>query len=441
MKKKRSYVCDACGHESPAWFGRCPACGEWNTAVAFNFQTESEETLQSVPSEIIPLSNIDTVESIRLESGIQEFDRAIGGGIVPGSAVLVSGEPGIGKSTFMLQLSDKIAKERPILYVSGEESPRQLKLRADRLNLSNKNNVNILAATDITFLRKAGLSDYGLVIFDSLQTLKLSDVPSLPGSVVQVRECANFLVSSAKKEEVPIFIVSHITKGGQIAGPKLVEHLVDTVLYFETSKTGYRFLRTVKNRFGPSDEIAVFEMTSTGLEEIPDISSIFVEEYLSAPGNIVAAVSEGSRAFLVEVQALVSKPIYGTPRRLSTGIPLERVLLVAAVLTKRAGIPLDSLDLYVNVAGGLQIEDTGADLAVATALISSFTDTAMPDDLAVYGEIGLDGTVRSVSSAEKRLERARKSTFDRVISPDGKTGVKDVKQLLKIIGGMRNGEK
>jgi DNA repair protein RadA/Sms len=234
--------------------------------------------------------------------------------------------------------------------------------------------------------------------------------------------------------------VSHITKGGQIAGPKLVEHVVDTVLYFESSKTGFRFLRTIKNRFGPSDEIAVFEMTSEGLKEVPDISSLFVEDYISAPGNVVSAIYEGSRAMLIEVQALVSKPVYGTPRRLASGIPLERLLLVTAVLTKRAGIPLDSLDLYMNVAGGLQIEDTGVDLAIAAALISSYTDTSIPEGVAFFGEIGLDGTVRSVSSMEKRIERAKKSSFMRIVAPEGRNGIKDVKQLLKFIGGMKSGK-
>lgn len=440
MKKKQSYVCDACGYESPAWFGKCPSCGEWNTAVTFN-HTDNRISQETRQVDIKPLSDVSIEESPRLKSGMEEFDRSIGGGIVPGSAVLISGEPGIGKSTFMLQLSNYIARDSQVLYVSGEESPRQLKMRADRLGLANTGNIHIMSANDITFIRTGDISRYALMVFDSLQTLKLSDVPSLPGSIVQVRECANALVSSAKSSEIPVFIVSHVTKGGQIAGPKLIEHLVDTVLYFEASKTGYRFLRTVKNRFGPSDEIAVFEMTSSGLKEIADISSVFVEDFVSSPGNIIAVISEGSRAFLVEIQALVSRPIYGTPRRLSTGVPLERVLLVAAVLTKRANIPLDSLDLYVNVAGGLQIEDTGVDLAVATALISSFTDTAIPDNFAVFGELGLDGKVRSVSSAKRRLDRVKNSPFNEVISPEGKNGIKDVKQLLRLIGGIKSGEK
>ncbi len=440
MKKRRSYVCEVCGYDSPAWFGRCPSCGEWNTAVPFTAEGSREEASSIADLEARPLSEIDTRQSLRIDTHIEELNRSLGGGIVPGSAILVSGEPGIGKSTLMLQLSDLVADERPVLYLSGEESVHQLKLRGDRLRLLNKERIEVVSTNEIDALRSLEIGKYGMLVVDSLQTIRVSSAPSLPGSVVQVKECANMLVSLAKTSEIPVMIVSHITKGGQIAGPKLVEHLVDTVLYFESSKTGYRFLRTVKNRFGPSDEIAVFEMTAEGLKEVPDISSLFVEDYTSAPGNVVSVVYEGSRSFLVEVQALVSKPVYGTPRRLSTGVPLERLLLVTAVLNKRAGIPLDSLDLYLNVAGGLQIEDTGVDLAIAAALISSYSDTSMSEGVGFFGEIGLDGTIRSVSSTEKRLERARKSSFSRIVSPEGRNGIKDVKQLLKIIGGMKSGK-
>ncbi|MBN2219372.1 MAG: DNA repair protein RadA [Kosmotogaceae bacterium] len=440
MKKKRSFVCDVCGYESPAWFGRCPSCHEWNTAISFVSEEDRDEKISVADIEVRPLSQIDTSESSRVDTEIEELNRSLGGGVVPGSAVLISGEPGIGKSTLMLQLAALIAGERPVLYISAEESARQIKLRAERLKIQRKEQIEVVSATEIDFLGSLGIEKYGMIIVDSLQTIKMSSVPSLPGSVVQVRECANMLVSLAKSSDVPVLIVSHITKGGQIAGPKLVEHLVDTVLYFESSKTGFRFLRTIKNRFGPSDEIAVFEMTSEGLKEVPDISSLFVEDYISAPGNVVSAIYEGSRAFLIEVQALVSKPVYGTPRRLASGIPLERLLLVTAVLTKRAGIPLDSLDLYLNVAGGLQIEDTGVDLAIAAALISSYTDTSIPEGIAFFGEIGLDGTVRSVSSAEKRIDRAKKSSFMTIVAPEGRNGIKGVKQLLKIIGGMKSGK-
>lgn len=440
-KKRRVYVCDACGFESPAWFGKCPSCSEWNTAVSMTISDDSErETIPEVKNTVKTLAEINSADALRLPVNIQEFDRITGGGIVAGSVSLISGEPGIGKSTLMLQVADKIAKNKKVLYVTGEESLRQVRIRAERLGIENMERIEAVSTFDIGFLKKHDLSDYGLLIFDSLQTMKLPEVQSLPGSVVQVRECANFIVSRAKMAEVPVFIVGHITKGGQIAGPKLIEHLVDSVLYFESSKTGYRFLRTIKNRFGPADEIAVFEMTSGGLKQVQDISGIFVEDYISAPGNVIAAVSEGSRSFLVEVQSLVSKPIYGTPRRLSTGIPIERVLLISAVLAKRAGIPLDSMDIYVNIAGGLQIEDTGLDLAVAVSLVSSFMDRALPDDLVAFGEIGLDGTVRSVQGTDRRTERIKSSKFKTVLSPDGDSPVNEVRQLMKIIGGLVNGQ-
>ena len=440
-KKRRAYVCEACGFESPAWFGKCPSCGEWNSAVSLSISEDSVgDTVASTGNNVKALAEVDSADALRLPVNMQEFDRIIGGGIVAGSVSLISGEPGIGKSTLMLQVADKVALEKKVLYVTGEESLRQVKIRAERIGIKNLNRIEAVSTFDIGFLRKLELSDYGLLIFDSLQTLRLPDIPSLPGSVVQVRECANFIVSKAKMAEVPVFIVGHITKGGQIAGPKLIEHLVDSVLYFESSKTGYRFLRTMKNRFGPSDEIAVFEMTSLGLKPISDISGIFVEDYVSAPGNVIAAVSEGSRSFLVEVQSLVSKPIYGTPRRLSTGIPLDRVLLISAVLAKRAGIPLDSMDVYVNIAGGLQIEDTGLDLAVAVSLVSSFLDRALPDDLVDFGEIGLDGTVRSVQGKARTLERIKSSKFRTVLSPEGNDSISEVRQLLKLIGGIVKGQ-
>ncbi|NLT44254.1 MAG: DNA repair protein RadA, partial [Thermotogaceae bacterium] len=251
MKKKRSYVCDVCGYESPAWFGRCPSCNEWNTAIAFVTESDREDSTSTYQFEAKPLSEIDSDEYLRMNTGIEELNRSLGGGIVSGSAILVSGEPGIGKSTLMLQLSDLVAGEKPVLYISGEESVRQLRLRAERLRLSNKERIEVVSASEIDSLKVSGIDKYSMVVVDSLQTIRMSSVPSLPGSVVQVRECANLLVSLAKSSDIPFLMVSHITKGGQIAGPKLVEHLVDTVLYFESSKTGYRFLRTVKNRFGP----------------------------------------------------------------------------------------------------------------------------------------------------------------------------------------------
>jgi DNA repair protein RadA/Sms len=264
--------------------------------------------------------------------------------------------------------------------------------------------------------------------------LKHPEVASLPGSVVQVRECTNYIVGIAKKIDVPVFIVGHITKGGQIAGPKLIEHLVDTVLYFETNKTGFRFIRTIKNRFGPADEVAVFEMKSNGLDEIQDISTIFLDDFSSAPGNIITAVNEGSKIFLIEVQSLVSKPIYGNPRRLSSGISLDRVLLTSAVLTRRAKLPLDSMDIYVNVVGGIQITDPGVDLAVASSLISAFLDKSLEQGTAAFGEIGLDGSIRSVSFSERRIERLKDSGFKNILSP-ARGEISNIGELARVIGG------
>jgi DNA repair protein RadA/Sms len=367
-KSNQYYVCDNCGYESPVWFGRCPSCKAWNSAVSYRVSSKSKKSNEFQKEGIkgVSLDKIVGGEGFRYRTGLDELDRALGGGIVPGSVTLLSGEPGIGKSTLVLQLSDKISKEKNVLYVTGEESLRQIKLRADRLSLQNTSRIDVITSTNIDFLEDTDVEKYSLIIFDSLQTLKHPEVGSLPGSVVQVRECTNYIVGIAKRIDVPVFIVGHITKGGQIAGPKLIEHLVDTVLYFETNKTGFRFIRTIKNRFGPADEVAVFEMKSNGLDEIQDISTIFLDDFSSAPGNIITAVNEGSKIFLIEVQSLVSKPIYGNPRRLSSGITLDRVLLTSAVLTRRAKLPLDSMDIYVNVVGGIQITDPGVDLAVAS---------------------------------------------------------------------------
>ncbi|TYB92618.1 MAG: DNA repair protein RadA [Kosmotoga sp.] len=435
-KSNQYYVCDNCGYESPVWFGRCPSCKSWNSAVSYKVPKKNERSEEFQKEEVksIALDKINGGEGYRYRTGLDELDRVLGGGIVPGSVTLLSGEPGIGKSTLVLQLSDKISKNMNILYVTGEESLRQIKLRADRLGLRNKSRIDVITSTNIDFLEDTDVEKYALIIFDSLQTLKHPEVASLPGSVVQVRECTNYIVGIAKKTDVPVFIVGHITKGGQIAGPKLIEHLVDTVLYFETNKTGFRFIRTIKNRFGPADEVAVFEMKSGGLDEIKDISTIFLDDFSSAPGNIITAVNEGSKIFLIEVQSLVSKPIYGNPRRLSSGISLDRVLLTSAVLTRRAKLPLDSMDIYVNVVGGIQITDPGVDLAVAASLISAFLDKSLEQGTAAFGEIGLDGSIRSVSFSERRVERLKASGFKDIWFPDSGE-ISNIRELAKVIGG------
>jgi len=436
-KKQTEYICSNCGYVSPVWFGKCPSCNLWDVAVSY----ERERKKSSKTAKI----NKETLNSISLESkprfltGLNEFDRSIGGGIVPGSVTLLSGEPGIGKSTIMLQICEMIAKNGKVLYFTGEESAKQIKLRAERLNLKNQNNIDIISSFDIEpTIESIEIEDYILIVFDSLQTIKKGSLPGIPGSIIQVRETANDIVNKAKTTGVPIFIVTHVTKMGDIAGPKAVEHLVDCVLFFESGKKGYRILRTLKNRFGPSDEISVYEMSSGGLIQIEDISSIFVDEYSSAPGNVISVVNEGSRSFFVEIQSLVSKPIYGTPRKLTSGVSLDRVLLTSAVLTKRLGVPLDSMDVYVNVAGGLQIKDTATDLAIALSLLSSFSDKSIPVDFVSFGEIALDGTLRSVYGSEKRLDRINRSNKTGLY-PDKKNGMHDVKDLFSFLRRIGNG--
>ena len=432
-RKKKGYVCDVCGYDAPAWFGKCPVCDTWDSAKEISSTDAPEQIAQGV---FLPLSDIDTSDKERMSTGFPELDRALGGGIVGGSSILFSGEPGVGKSTCVLQIASHVAsKGKNVLYVTGEESARQIKLRADRLGLRNGGHIHVAASSNIDYLSSADLAEYGLIVLDSLQTVRLSDVASLPGSVTQVRESANLVISRSKRDEIPSLLIGHITKEGLIAGPKLIEHLADTVLSFEDTGHGLRFIRTLKNRFGPADEIAVFEMRSDGLAEVSDISGVMVHEFVQAPGNVITAVVEGSRPFLVEIQSLVSRPLYSSPRRVTSGVSIDRMLLVAGVLTKRANIPFDTLDIYVNVAGGLSLDDTGIDLAVAASLISSFLNRAMPKKACVFGEIALDGSIRRVSHMSRRIDRAEASGFPYTISPEGKNTVRDISELLKIFGG------
>lgn len=435
-KKLKGYICSNCGFESPVWFGKCPSCNLWDVAVSFEKDKKTSVREHSIKKE--KLNEISLESKPRILTGLDEFDRSIGGGIVPGSVSLLSGEPGIGKSTIMLQICESVAKKGKVLYFTGEESSKQIKIRAERLNLKNQENIDIVTSFDIEeTLENISANEYILVIFDSLQTIKKSSILGIPGSIIQVRECANDIVNKAKSQDIPIFIVTHVTKQGNIAGPKAVEHLVDCVLYFESGKKGYRILRTLKNRFGPSDEISVYEMSSRGLIEIEDISNIFVDEYSSAPGNVISVVNEGSRSFFIEIQSLVSKPIYGTPRKLTSGVSLDRVLLTSAVLTKRLGVPLDSMDIYVNVAGGLQVKDTATDLSIALSLLSSFSDKSIPIDFVSFGEIALDGTLRGVYSSDKRLERIKRSN-KKAVYPEKNNGMSNVKDLFTFLRRMDN---
>ncbi len=421
MKQKSIFRCASCGAESGKWAGRCASCGEWETIEEF----AAPKTKNAAPSRasIATLHSLNDVESDsenRVATGLGEFDRVLGGGIVEGSLVLVGGDPGIGKSTLLLQICQTIA-DGAILYISGEESARQIKLRADRLKVSNPA-LSLLADTDIYAITNAiEKLKPALVIVDSIQTMQNPDIASLPGSVSQVRECTMSFLKTAKSMNIPIFVVGHMTKDGYIAGPKVLEHIVDCVLYFEGERHQFhRVLRAVKNRFGSTNEIGVFEMKGDGLAEVANPSLMLLEgRPLNAPGSCVAATIEGTRPLLAEVQGLAVRTHYPAPRRSSTGIDYNRVMLLIAVLEKRVGLNFATHDAYVNVIGGLSVTEPGADLAAALALASSHKDMYVPESIAAIGEIGLTGEIRAVTQIERRVAECRKMGFTRIALPKG----------------------
>jgi DNA repair protein RadA/Sms len=426
-KPARSYVCQACGADSARWAGRCDACGAWNTLQE---EAGGDTGIGAAPAlragrgrpiKLVGLKGED-VEPERIISGFAEFDRVTGGGLVPGSVCIVGGDPGIGKSTLVLAVLDRLAlamPDRPVLYVSGEESARQVKLRADRLGCSAEN-LCVLAETDAEKVLQAVQSlRPAAVAVDSIQTQYLPALQSAPGTVTQIREVAARFMALAKTTETPVFLVGHVTKDGAIAGPRVLEHMVDTVLYFEGGGAhAYRVLRAHKNRFGSASEIGVFEMKAGGLAEVANPSALFLAERpVDAPGSAVAAILNGTRTVLVEIQALVAPTGFGTPRRTALGIDSNRVALLAAVLEKKVGMEILSCDLFVNVAGGLSVDDPGADLAAIAALASSFRDAALPARTLVLGEVGLAGEVRAVSQPGIRLAEAARLGFERAILP------------------------
>lgn len=422
-KTKTSYVCQSCGAMQSRWEGKCPDCSEWNTLVEEIQAPQGPHARPSIANgktAPIPITDNQSNPPKRISSGLFECDRVLGGGIVPGSLVLVGGDPGIGKSTLMLQLAYQVAsKQGTVLYITGEESFHQSQLRAKRLNTLHEN-VLMLTETNIETVKfQMKQSNFSCIIIDSIQSMYSPNLASVPGSVGQVRECANECLRLAKGNQVPIFLVGHVTKDGTIAGPRVLEHLVDTVLYFEgDGKQTLRILRGVKNRFGSTNEIGVFEMTSEGLIEVPNPSALFLDERpKGVSGSAVIPSIEGTRPLLVEVQALVTESHLASPRRTVTGVNPNRVSLILAVLEKRVGLGFSGMDVFVNVAGGVKLTEPAADLAIALALVSSLRDLPVISDLAAFGEIGLAGEIRSVDRAAIRVTEASKFGFKKCMLP------------------------
>ncbi|HET7380025.1 MAG TPA: DNA repair protein RadA [Gaiellales bacterium] len=423
-KSSSVFRCSECGADQPKWAGRCDACGAWNTMVEepvmkARGRTGSQAVGRSAPSSRPPvrLSAVETLETTRWRTGIDEFDFVLGGGVVPASVVLVGGEPGIGKSTLLLQVAARLeAAGVPTLYVSGEESPQQMRLRASRLT-EDAGAVQVLGETHLeSVLHHAAAVGARVVFLDSIQTTYTEELEGAPGNVGQVRECAARLMRFAKEAGPAVFLVGHVTKGGGIAGPRTLEHIVDTVLYFEGEPTlDHRILRAVKNRFGSVDEIGVFRMTASGLEPVPDPAATFLAgRHTGVSGSAVTALMEGTRPMLVEVQALASKAGFGTPQRVATGLDQRRLAVLLAVLERRGALPVAALDVFVNVTGGVRLLEPSSDLAVLAALVSSVHDRPAPADALFLGEVGLGGEVRPVSGLERRLAEAERQGFTRV---------------------------
>lgn len=465
-KIKTVFQCQACGYSSPKWLGKCPDCGAWNS---FSEEKQSPKPLKSFGlSEPQPLSKIVGGREKRIPIGIQEFDRVLGGGLVNGSIILIGGDPGIGKSTLLLQAVAKIVKSqesrvksqisetklrtpnsglRTVLYVSGEESPEQIKLRAERLSIDSDNIILLPETLVENIINAANDLKPSAVVIDSIQTVYTEELTSAPGSVGQIRESAAKLMFFAKRSEIPVFLIGHVTKEGAIAGPRVLEHIVDTVLYFEGDRGHpYRILRTMKNRFGSTNEIGVFEMTDEGLMEISNPSELFMSERpLNVSGSTVIATMEGTRPLLVEMQALVSPTTFGMPRRTSMGVDFNRVNLLIAVLEKKAEIHLGGMDVFINIVGGLKILEPAADMGIISSIVSSFREVPIDPKTILFGEVGLSGEVRAVAQGEARLKEAAKIGFKKAIIPKNNAerlkndlgltiiGVKNVEDVIENI--------
>ncbi len=421
-KDKSIFVCSECGYESAKWYGQCPGCNSWNTmaeevkTVSFSKKTGTSSAKRLTAHK---LTNITTDEEIRYKTGLNELDRVLGGGLVKGSLVLLSGDPGIGKSTILLQICQFIGKNLNILYVSGEESANQIKLRADRLGVYT-DNLEVLCDSDMESICEYIKTERpSLVIIDSIQTVGIQGLSSSTGSVTQVRECTNLLMVTVKSLDIPAIIVGHVNKDGNIAGPKVLEHIVDAVLYFEGEKNmSYRILRAVKNRFGSTNEIGVFEMLDTGLADVENPSMMLISgRPKNTSGSCVACVMEGSRPILAEVQSLVATTNFGNPRRMTNGFDYNRLSMLLAVLEKRGGYFFGNTDTYVNVAGGLKIDEPASDLPISIALVSSLKDVPVDEDVIAFGEVGLGGEIRAVSNCEQRIKEAARLGFKKCIIP------------------------
>ncbi len=441
-KSRFVYTCNQCGYETSKWNGRCPSCGAWNSLeeeLAEKPSPSGSRSSYSAPDlseSILELENIGADTDVRYNTGVGELDRVLGGGLVKGSLVLLGGEPGIGKSTLLLQICQFLGEEHSVLYVSGEESARQIKLRAQRLGVDSEN-LYILTATDAEAIAETiSQSAPDIAIIDSIQTMSISRISSSPGSITQVRECTNLFMHTAKSQEIPMIIVGHVNKDGAIAGPKVMEHIVDAVLHFEGERhQSYRLLRAVKNRFGSTNEIGVFEMLDKGLAEVANPSQMLLSgRPHNVSGTCVACVMEGTRPILAEVQALAAKTSYAAPRRMATGFDFNRLTIIIAVLEKRLGIFLGTLDVYLNIVGGFRLDEPAGDLPVAMALYSAVMDRPISEELIAFGEIGLGGEVRSVSHIAQRIREAERMGFTTCIIPKQCASAVDQKDYsIKIV--------
>jgi DNA repair protein RadA/Sms len=441
MKKiKTKFMCQQCGYDSVKWLGKCPSCGAWNSFVEEKFSSDKGQKsfgqLTNFSSEVVNLKDVSIKDFHRYATGIKEFDSIVGGGIVAGSLTLLGGAPGIGKSTLMLHISDKLSDQGSVLYISGEESLSQVKSRAQRLGIQ-KEKIFLASETNLQNIIDAieKISPKFLII-DSIQTTYHPELSSAPGTVGQIRETAAEILRIAKSKNIAVFLLGHITKEGDLAGPRVLEHIVDTVLYFENEKQQvYRILRVYKNRFGPTSEIGIFEMNAKGLEEVANPSLIFLgERAISAPGNTVTVSMEGTRPLLLEVQALSARTSFGNPRRMVSGYDANRVTILIAVLEKRLNLPLEMQDVFVNIAGGVKVKETAVDLAAACAIVSANAEFICPKDLCVFGEIGLSGEIRSVVFPTERLNEAQKLGFKKAIIPKGNMSKLSYKGKMEIFG-------